>query len=366
MAGLAAVSIGVMSAQATEPDYGDAATCYPLYFAAQDNIDSLRLLGAEDWDHLGEAQFDQRAAKASEFLGFASMASAEFTSQNESQRLRLALIQTNRPTINGMMAQLAHCDRVFGMTPVITPKSDRAKEIVSRQDRMRDIPAAEIVACYRTYDGGAKTQAVKQSPVAMLWNNGATINFSLRQSQLEQRVDVQSAFANIPMSEVNADKATLWEGKLPAAVEGQDNAAQNAFWKDVAACDAKFEMGARIEPSKLANPNPSHAECSSSYAALRGIYQTNPQAAGYFQQRGIHAARFIKLLDPSKTDQEIIAALDAKAMEKLSTFQLPDGQMDYRQVARTFAEVETCDHLYGLEPTQMPEDVYRQSRMQRD
>lgn len=365
-AGTLALAFGLGNTHAAEPDYGDASRCYPLYFAAQDNLTSLLLQSADDWDHLDQAQFDQRAIKASEQLGFAGMTSAEFNSQNESQRLRLALIQSKSPVINSILAQVAHCDKVYGMTAAITPKSEGAKEIAARQDRLRDVTPTEIVACYRAYDGGAKTQGLQQSPVTMLWLNGSTINFHLRQSQLEQRVDVQRAFSNIPMSEVNADKSTLWEGKLPVAVEAQDIAAQNKFWSDVAACDEKFEMGARITPSKLANPNRSHMECAASYSALRALYQANPQAAGYFQQRGIHAARFVKLLDPGASDEAIIKSVDTKAAEKHGSFQRPDGQTDYKQIARTFGEVEACDQLYGLEPTRMPEDIYKQSRMQSD
>lgn len=363
---LVSVSFGIASgaARAQSPDNSDVTRCFVGYYAAAENVATILMNPSRDWSNLDKVDFAKRRDTVAQNLGIASGIYAETLAGYRAQDLTRATVIGPARDVDAAIARLVVCDRLFGFSPAIEPTSDLAKNLLRLQAKATSATAEEIVACARAYSAGSVTPDAARSPVAALWQNADKASFTSREYGLGQQADLDGAFYNVPQSVANKPESETWKGMLPAALQSQDSLAQNAFWREVAWCDALIEIPDPVTAGPLIDPPSRHDDCASYYSAMRVLYQNNPEAARYFHERGVHAARFVRLVGSGKSDQEILADISTLAETHFKKFTGQDGQTDFREIARSFELVATCDRQYGIQMTQMPDDIRQRARSQ--
>jgi len=360
---IVATALGTSAALAQEPTSSDVTRCYVAYYSLGQSVDMIAPLQGNNWENLAEVDLAARQEAVAQQLGFASAVYAQTTAENEAFNLmRNALISPR--SSDAAIARVAHCDELFGFTPAIMPTTEEGQQILRQQKKALGFAADDIVACDRVYQAGRDTPDAKKSFVELLWQGAKDANFNRRLTAMSLQADVVAAYGNIPISEVNRPVDELWKGRLPAALAAQDTETQNQFWTEVVACDALFEIDDPIQPGPLLDPNPSHSNCAAYYTALRALYPQGSQGFNYFQERGLNAARFVRLVGTPQTDQEIMDAIATRARAEFDLFDIPTGNPNYLTILYTYTHVEACDRQYGLTITQVPDEVKQGLREQ--
>lgn len=349
---------------AQEPDSGDVTRCVVAYYAIEQYADQVLVDQAGNWENLDQINLSERRANLGQQLGFASGASAESLAQLEANRIGKALIVGPTGRVLATVARMANCGVLFGFEPAIRPASENASWMVQRQISVAQAAPEEIVACTRAYAAGMSSLEAKKSPVAQLWTGSQEADFVARDYMLSFQADVVGAFSNIPAAEANKEETEIWKGQLSAALQAQDTEAQNRFWREVAHCDALIEFPDPVMPGQFIDPPLSHFDCASTYSVLRVLYGKDANAARYFQERGINAARLIRLTGSNKPDQALFAEIAANSDALFKTVMMDGGQPDFRRIAQMFDQAATCDRQYGLSLTKLPDDIRRRAREQ--
>lgn len=380
------VGLAARPTQAQVPFFANESDCYRFYYglnAAKSEVirakgaaSSLEMDPVGEWSDFENADFVARQDRASSNFGFATWTYMENLQGVVADTLLDAARRPTQPLnqnyIDGTIAKAAICDRVLGIPSPLSPSNDRAKEVMALAQKAASVSPSETLQCNRVYEGGQKNWTIKQQPVAALFTGAADADFFSRTTLIDHRSDLISAESNTPSGQLYVAEDAKWENRLSKAIEAEDAKTQLEFWSEVAACDAKLGMGegrfkARppVSPGPLIEPNVSHLDCAANYAALGQVYSSNPQAKGYFDQRGLNAARYVNLFGDFNADQEVIAQVNKSALERMNTYQKPDATIDAGKIMQTFEETRVCDQQYGLPATTIPEDLYRQARMDR-
>ncbi|MCI4645680.1 MAG: hypothetical protein MRY64_12945 [Hyphomonadaceae bacterium] len=351
-------------AQDADPLEDNAQSCYAAYFAAMENP-GLQANMASEWIDLADADFETRVNTVAPYIGgFASMMYAESYAGGVSQNLTAELLRYMRPAVlNAAVGRVAHCDEVYGIEPAIFPNSDAAFQTAYRQGLARMSTPEEIVACNQVYKAAEGNNGIRQSPMGALWANLADFDYGMRLFELELYADIANAYYNVPQNVAYPPEETSWAGKLSAALETQDLAAQQVYLEEVSLCDSAFDMPDTLVPGPMMAPEITHAECGARYTSLIPFYGQVPQTQAYFRQRSLHTANYVKLLAPNQPDQEILQALEASANTRVQSYLKEDGQPDPRRLMQAFDEVGQCDRQYGLSVTIPPEELHRAARM---
>lgn len=344
-------------ALAAEPTSDDVYRCFSAYYSTAQAADLLVMTQQANWTNLATADLDARRYTVAASLGYASAIAAEVYANNAAMVLLNSLL-TGAPT-HAAVARVAICDEVFGFSPAIEPVTEVAQRMVRLQKAALAVPPGAIVACDRAYRAGAATPEASQSFVEVLWSGAKEADFAQRVRALEDQADIVGAYDNIPIAEASRDEAELWKERLPAALASQDTETQNAFWTEVAGCDAMFEIAEPVEATALLDPNPSHYECAAYYTALRALYPQQSQGFNYFHERAMNAARFVRLVGTPSSDQQIMDEIAAQARSEFELYNMASGNPNYLTILYTFTNVEVCDRQYGLPPTPVPEEVSR-------
>ena len=341
-----------------------ATTCYASYVTGRDNP-GMQQNVAMEWENLQNADFAARVQLVEPHIGgVASFIYAESFADVMSGNMMAELLRRMRPAVlNAAVAKAAHCDTVFGAEPAIIPVSDQAVDMVRRQAESRDKAPEEIVTCSLVYKAGGENWEIRKSPLNAVWDGLETFDFNLRTFELDLYADTASAFGNVPAYVSFPPDEENWSKKLTTAMEAGDTDTQTAFFKEVAACDASFDMRNPLTEGPLVNPKVSHKECAVRYNSLTPFYAQSPQMQGYFQQRMVHAGRFIKLLGSEKSDQAILQDIGAATDTKVKTYLTPEGAADPRKLMVAFDEVAACDRQYAISVTVPPQELHRAARM---
>lgn len=341
-----------------------ATSCYAAYYTGQQNPLMKDFVG-NDWENFSGADFSVRLTRVeTQIGGMASWAYSHNYAKVFSGNMMTELLRRARPAVlNASVAQSAFCDQVYGISPAITAVSDQAVDMVERQANSRTKTAEETVTCSLAYNAGHENSDIRKSPLNAVFSGLDKYDFGLKKFELDLYADTADAFANVPQYVAYPTGEDDWKTKLARALEETDQDTQIAFLKEVAACDASFKMRDPLIESPLANPSIPHAECAARYNSLAPFYAQSPQTQQYFQQRALHAGRFVKLLGAEKNDQIILSSISAASDVKVKTYVTDAGQADPNRLMEAFANVGQCDQQYGLQYTEPPRELYRAARM---
>lgn len=383
---LIALGFAAQPAQAQSDDADEKPDCYRYYEyvgGARDAILTAKNIAVQfgmdetgAWNNLETIDFEQRQRVVAQGWGIASFSFIDNVIAMTGNPIGNADGRADRPLVQGFVdyeiARAAICDDMFGFEDALTPMNDRATEVLRLAKQGRSVSGMETIQCDWAYEAGQKNWTVKKQPIAALWDGAPETDFHARGYNLDMRADIVSAGGRTNNDHILIPKEEKWETRLPAAIEAEDVTTQMEFWADIAECDAKFAMGdgrfgaePPVTAGPLVEPRVAHLDCAANYAALGQVYSSNPQAKGYFDQRGLNAARYVNLFGDYATDQEVITRVNESALERLNTYQKPDGTVHATKIMQTFEESLVCDQQYGLPLTTIPEDLRRQARMDR-
>lgn len=357
------LSILSVQAQDADPLRDNAQSCFAAYFAAKENP-QLQKNMASEWVDLENADFNSRIDKVTPYFGFASAISAETYAEAIANNLTGELLRYMRPAVlNAAIARIAHCDQIYGIDQAIFPTSEDATYTLARQELSRLQTPEQIVSCNQIYQAAEKNIAIRKSQAGAIFANLDDYDYGMRLFELELYADVGQAYYNVPQNVAYPPEDQSWSGKLAKALEEQNLIIQVEYLKEVMQCDALLDMPNALEYGPMVSPAIEHAECGARYNSLIPFYAQAPQSQAYFQQRLILSARYIKLLEPDRTDQDIMQSIASTAETKFKSYLGENNQPDPRRLMEAFANIGQCDSQYGLPVTNPPEDLYRAARM---